>query len=136
LLDKEIWYTKARNIDVFKKTENGYQTQFSINNVSDEAGTGESIRLTFNQSSLQDVYPKLYTMALSTDSKLGKLIPNEPYIPFAEDIELNYSAKEEVYSYLIKDSEGAALKSKEVQFYHEDVFGQYEKDVKTQHIVP
>lgn len=137
LLDKEIWYTKANNIDVFKKVEGvGYQTQFSINNRSGESGTSESIRLTFNQSSLQDVYPKLYTLALSSDSKAEKLIPNEPYIPLAEDIELNYSAKDEVYLYLKKDSEGEALKSEDVQLYHEDAFGQYEKDVKIQEIVP
>jgi hypothetical protein len=137
LLDKEIWYTKASNIDVFKKVEGaGYQTQFSINNRNEKSGTSESIRLTFNQSSLQDVYPKLYTLALSSSAESSKLIPNEPYIPFAEDIELNYSAKDEVYLYLKKNSEGEALKSEDVQLYHEDVFGQYEKDVKTQDIVP
>ncbi|MDF2934395.1 MAG: hypothetical protein K0R36_3726 [Chryseobacterium sp.] len=137
LLHKEIWYTKANNIDVFKKVEGaGYQTQFSINNSSEKSGTSESIRLTFNQSSLQDVYPKLYTLALSSDSKAEKLIPNEPYIPLAEDIELNYSAKDEVYLYLKKDSEGEALKSEDIQLYHEDAFGQYEKDVKIQEIVP
>jgi hypothetical protein len=136
LLDKEIWYAKGNDIDVFKKVENGYQAQFSINNLSDESGTSESIRLTLNQSSLQDVYPKLYTLALSSNSTYKKLIPNEPYIPFAEDIELNYSAKENAYSYLSKDSEGEASKSEGVQLYHEDVFGQYEKEVKTQNIVP
>lgn len=136
LLDKEIWHTKANDIDLFKKIENGYQTQFSINNVSDESGTSEVIRLTLNQSSLHDVYPKLYTLALSAGSNSKKKIPNEPYIPFAEDIELNYSAKEDAYSYLNEDSEGEASKSKEVQLYHEDAFGQYEKEVKIQNIVP
>jgi len=137
LLHREIWYMKANNIDVFKKIEGaGYQTQFSINNMNDESGTSESIRLTFNQSSLQDAYPKLYTLALSSNSELGKLIPNEPYIPLAEDIELNYSAKDEVYLYLEKDPEGEASKSEGVQLYHEDAFGQYEKDVKVQEIVP
>ncbi|RZJ45186.1 MAG: phage baseplate protein, partial [Chryseobacterium sp.] len=137
LLHREIWYTKANNIDVFKKIEGaGYQTQFSISNMNDESGTSEAIRLTFNQSSLQDAYPKLYTLALSSNSELGKLIPNEPYIPLAEDIELNYSAKDEVYLYLEKDPEGEASKSEGVQLYHEDAFGQYEKDVKLQEIVP
>lgn len=136
LLEKEIWHEKANDIDVFKKVDGGYQTQFSINNTSNESGTSESIRLTFNQSSLQDVYPKLYTLALSSDPKVGKLIPNEPYIPFAEDIELNYSAKENAYSYLSKDADGAATKSKGVQLYHEDAFGQYEKEVEIKSIVP
>ncbi|MCD0480742.1 baseplate J/gp47 family protein [Chryseobacterium sp. LC2016-29] len=137
LLHKEIWYTKANNIDVFKKIEGaGYQTQFSIINNSNKSGTSESIRLTFNQSSLQDVYPKLYTLALSSGAESGKLIPNEPYIPFAEDIELNYSAKDKVYLDLETDSEGEVLKSEDVQLYHEDAFGQYEKEAKIQEIVP
>lgn len=135
LLHKEIWRTKANDIDVFKKIEGaGYQTQFSINN--EKSGTSESIRLTFNQSSLQDVYPKLYTLALSSGAESGKLIPNEPYIPYAEDIELNYSAKDKVYLDLETDSEGEVLKNEDVQLYHEDAFGQYEKEVKIQEIVP
>lgn len=136
LLDKESWHTEATDIEVFKKEGDGYKTQFSVRNISDDPGTGEAIRLTLNQSQLQDVYPKLYTLALSSDPKAGKLIPNEPYIPFAEDIELNYSAKDYVYSYLKKDSRGEASKSEGVQLYHEDVFGQYEKEVTTQNMVP
>ncbi len=136
LLEREVWYTKANDIEVFKKVGDGYKTQFSINNISNESGTSESIRLTLNQSSLQDVYPKLYTLALSSNPVKGKLIPNEPYIPFAEDIELNYSAKENAYSYLSKDSNGEASKSTGVQLYHEDAFGQYEKEVETRSIVP
>jgi hypothetical protein len=136
LLEKEVWYTKAHNIDVFKKVDGAYKTQFSINNLSNESGTSESIRLTLNQSSLQDVYPKLYTLALSSNPAIGKLIPNEPYIPFAEDIELNYSANETAYSYLSRDASGEASKSKGVQLYHEDAFGQYEKEIETKNIVP
>ncbi|HEX7869273.1 MAG TPA: baseplate J/gp47 family protein, partial [Chryseobacterium sp.] len=136
LLENEVWKEKENDIDVFKKVRNGYQTQFSVNNTSDETGASESIRLTFNQSSLQDVYPKLYTLALSSGAESGKLIPNEPYIPFAEDIELNYSAKESAYSYLRKDADGVASKNEGVQLYHEDAFGQYEKDVEAKNIVP
>ncbi|WP_426278705.1 baseplate J/gp47 family protein [Chryseobacterium sp. S-02] len=136
LLEKEVWYEKVNDLELFKKVEGVYKTQFSINNTSNESGTSESIRLTLNQSSLHDVYPKLYTLVLSSDPKYKKLIPNEPYIPFAEDIELSYSAKENAYSYLRKDSNGEATKSVGVQVYHEDVFGQYEKEVETKSIVP
>ena len=136
LLDKEVWRQKGDDIELFKKSENGYSTQFSIFNTSNESGTSEAIRLTLNQSALQDVYPKLYTLALSSSPASEKLIPNEPYIPFAEDIELNYSAKENAYSYLSKDSSGQASKSEGVQVYHEDAFGQYEKEVETKSIVP
>lgn len=136
LLEKEVWYEKENDIELFKKEENGYKTQFSIYNTSNESGTGEAIRVTLNQSLLQDVYPKLYTLALSSNPNSGKLIPNEPYIPLAEDIELSYSAKETAYSYLTKDASGEASKSKGVQLYHEDIFGQYEKEVETKSIVP
>jgi hypothetical protein len=136
LLEKEVWYEKGNDIELFKKEENGYKTQFSIYNTSNESGTGEAIRVTLNQSLLQDVYPKLYTLALSSNPNSGKLIPNEPYIPLAEDIELSYSAKETAYSYLTKDASGEASKSKGVQLYHEDIFGQYEKEVETKSIVP
>lgn len=136
LLEKEVWNPIANDIDVFKKVDGTYKTQFSIYNKNSESDTSESIRLTLNQSSLQDVYPKLYTLALSSKTESGKLIPNEPYIPFAEDIELSYSAKENAYSYLTKDADGEASKNKGVQLYHEDAFGQYEKEVETRSIVP
>jgi len=136
LLEKEIWREKGNNIELFRKVENGYKTQFSIQNTNSDPGTSEAIRLTINQSALQDVYPKLYTLALSSDPGKNKLVPNEPYIPFAEDIELNYSAREIAYSYLDKDSNGKAAKSKGLQLYHEDVFGQYEKETETKSIVP
>lgn len=134
LLEEGIWYPKAQDINLFSKGKDGYKTLFSIS--SNESGTSEAIRLTLNQSSLQDVYPKLYTLALSSGSEKKKLIPNEPYIPFAEDIELNYSAEETAYSYLRKDTDGTVSKNDGVQIYHEDVFGQYEKEVDVRSIVP
>ncbi len=136
ILEKEVWREKGNNIELFRKIENGYQTQFSILNTNTDPGTSEAIRLTLNQSALQDVYPKLYTLALSSDPSKNKLVPNEPYIPFAEDIELSYSAREIAYSYLDKDSDGKVAKSKGVQLYHEDVFGQYEKETETKSIIP
>ncbi len=136
LLENEVWHEKANGIELFKTSEKGYKTEFSIFNASNKAGTSESIRLTLQQSFLQDVYPKLYTLALSSDPENEKIVPNEPYIPFAEDIELNYTAKESVYSYLTKNFRGEASKSSGVQVYHEDAFGQYEKGVETNSIVP
>ncbi len=136
LLDKENWYTTAHDIALFDKADGVYKTRFSVNSISSEAGTSEALRVTLKQSFLQDVYPKLYTLALSSNPLEKKLIPNEPYIPFAEDIELNYSARETAYSYLSRDSDGQASKSAGMQVYHEDAFGQYEKGVDTQNLVP
>jgi hypothetical protein len=133
LLEKEEWLAKATGIKLFNRIGAKYQAQFSINNTSSVSGTSESIRLTLNQSALQDVYPKLYTLAL-TNTAGTKLIPNEPYIPFAEDIELNYEA-DEVIS-LIKNADGNYSINNNVQLFHEDAFGQYEKHFEAKSIVP
>jgi hypothetical protein len=136
LLDKEAWYTVSHDITLFDKAEGSYSTRFSVSSISGQPGTSEALRVTLKQSFLQDVYPKLYTLALSSNPEKNKLIPNEPYIPFAEDIELNYSASETAYSYLSRDEEGQASKNSGMQVYHEDVFGQYEKEVETTGLVP
>ncbi len=97
LLEKEGWAIKGTDIQLYQKTETGYQTNFTIQNSGSVAGTSESIRLTLKQSALQDVYPKLYTLAL-TSGETSVLIPNEPYIPVTENVELNYSASESAYT--------------------------------------
>lgn len=135
LLEREVWSVKTTGIELFQKNGNNYRTSFSINNPTNTAGTSESIRLTLNQSALQDVYPKLYTLAL-TSTTTSKLIPNEPYIPFAEDIELNYTAFESVYSALSSARNRNPVKNEGIQLFHEDMFGQYEKEVATKSIVP
>ncbi len=134
LFVKKQWSVKATGVEVFQKQGDNYSTNFSITNGNNASGTAESIRLTLNQSALQDVYPKLYTLALTTVT--DKFIPNEPYIPFAEDIELNYSASESVYSLLSSSRIGSKKKNKDVQLFLEDAFGQYEKTTAAKNIVP
>ncbi|MDQ1161429.1 hypothetical protein QE422_001797 [Chryseobacterium sp. SORGH_AS 447] len=136
LLDRENWFSTAHDVTLFDKADGVYKTKFSVSSINGEPGTSEALRVTLKQSSLQDVYPKLYTLALSSNPNEKKLIPNEPYIPFAEDIELSYSAYESAYSYLSRDKEGQASKNAGMQVYHEDVFGQYEKEVETASLVP
>jgi hypothetical protein len=136
LFDKEEWFAKAADVKLFQKIGDKYQTKFSINNTGNTSDTCESIRLTLEQSALQDVYPKLYTLALTSAPNKNKLIPNEPYIPFAEDIELSYTAQEDAYSVLSKAIDGNPLKSKNIQLFYEDTFGQYEKDSKLKELVP
>ncbi len=141
LLEKEEWTTMQSGKELFKKSGDKYFTQFSVEN-NTTSHTSEAIRVTLKQSALQDVYPKLYTLALMSvgdpkNPQLDKLIPNEPYIPFAEDIELSYTAKENAYSYLATaDKKITVEKNSAVQLFHEDAFGQYEKSVETASIVP
>lgn len=134
VLEKEEWQLKAVDIDLFQKNGTNYQAKFLIKNANTESGSSDAIRFTLNQSALQDVYPKLYTLAL-TDTSDEKIVPNEPYIPLAEDIELNYTATDSAYYNLYNTRDGSYSKNNEIQLFHEDVFGQYEKDIKSS-IVP
>jgi hypothetical protein len=135
VLDKKVWSVKETDVTLFQKKDGNYQTFFSVINSSTVVGTTESIRLTLNKSALQDVYPKLYTLAL-TSARESILIPNEPYIPLAEDIELNYKASENLYSVPANIRKGNPVINKEVQLFLEDAFGQYEKEVSVKSIVP
>ena len=119
LLNKEEWELKASNQAIFTKEGEGYVSRFTMANTSSTPGSSEAVRLTLNQSALQEVYPKLYTLALMSTTT-GALIPNEPYIPLAEHIELSYTATETAFSLFRR--EGA----KRLQLFHEDAFGQYE----------
>ena len=137
LLEKDGWSIKSRDINIFQKIDGNYKTQFTINNTSDKSARNTSIKLTLKQSLLQDVYPKLYTLVLSSSSeKDSKAIPNEPYALIAEDIELNYQARETLYSQLNKNANGTPVRVNDIEVYHEDAFGQYEKDAETLTIVP
>ena len=117
VLNQKEWELKSSNVQLFTNSDEGYRTQFSVNNSSSAADTSEAIRLTLNQSALQDVYPKAYTLALTSDSP-DKIVPNEPYIPIAESIEVNYTATEKI-------SDLSRSNSERVQLFHEDIFGQY-----------
>ncbi len=112
-----------------------YQTRFSIQNSYDSGEAIKAIRLALNQSFMQDVYTKLYTLSLLSDK--AKIIPNAPYIPLAESIEISYSAKENAYSYL-QGANSAPQQNEQVQLYYEDVFGQYAqnspKNLLTKHL--
>jgi len=132
LFDKEEWKLKDANVILFNKTREGYKTSFSVTNTGSIPNSAEAIRLSLNQTALQDVYPKLYTLALTEGTDV-QLIPESPYIPYAEDIELSYSATDSVYSSVISNN---SIKNKGVQLFHEDVFGQYEKETTSNDLLP
>lgn len=133
LLDSEEWRLKNPNVVLFNKTNDGYKTSISISNSGSTPNSAEAIRLSLNQTALQEVYPKLYTLAL-TNSTGDKSIPNEPYDFKAERVELSYTAKEKAYSYL--DSKSGPVKNEGTQLFYEDVFGQYEKEEASSDLVP
>ncbi|GGG26418.1 hypothetical protein GCM10011344_28910 [Dokdonia pacifica] len=141
LLDRKEWNLKNANVVLFNQTTDGYNTAFTITNTTSDIGTAEAIRLSLNQTALQDIYPQLYTLAL-LDANTGEegnsdtLIPNEPYIPEAQDIELSYTASDVAYSYLSRSISAGPSENKEVTIYCEDVFGQYAKTFNSKQLVP
>ncbi|MDI1257346.1 MAG: baseplate J/gp47 family protein [Flavobacterium sp.] len=139
LLDNEKWIDKEHDIVLFQKLANDkYRLKFSVTNSGGNSGTAEAIRLTLKKSALQDVYPKIYTLAL-TNTATGsedKPIPNEPYIPFAEDLVLNYTATGSAYTSQNSSKPGTVTENSEVQLFLEDVFGQYKKEIDDYNIVP
>lgn len=88
------------------------------------------LRITLNQSFLQELYPTQYALAVakamvatSTDAAYGGvLIPKEPYIPLIESIKLNYIA-----SASIKNENQSPI-----QLFHEDPFGQHQESINSE----
>lgn len=141
LFDRKEWVEKNANVVLFNQNGSGYNTDFTVTNASSVVGSAEAIRLSLNQTALQDVYPQLYTLALletnsDTTTNSDTLIPNEPYIPVAQDIELSYTASDVAYSYLSKNINAGPSANKEITVFCEDVFGQYAKLSNSKELVP
>lgn len=125
LRENETWNLKRSNLGLFEKKSDAYETTFSVSNSLRNIGGADGIRLSLNQSFLQEIYPILYTLTL-TGSKGVHPIPGEAYIPLVESIEIDYTAKEE--KTIDKANERLGL-------FLEDVFGHYQETV-LEHIVP
>ena len=138
LYDRKEWNLKNPNVVLFNQEGDGYNTDFTITNTTSVVGSAEAIRLSLNQTALQDVYPQLYTLALlDTDETFDALLPNEPYIPIAEDIALSYTATDVAYSYISNSKKAIGpSENKEITVFSEDVFGQYVKPASTKELVP
>lgn len=68
------------------------------------------IRITSNESFLHEMYPRIFSVALSKESSQEVLIPNAPYTPMIEQLRLGYSAT-------------ASSSDQEVTLFHEHPFG-------------
>lgn len=104
---------------LFTKNENVFESDLSINNNNYTTGKNGPIKLSLNQSFLHALFPKVYALALSTEE--DTVLPNEPYTPIIEKIELAYSANQEVEFGV---SQTANLDK--IQLFHEHPFGQAE----------
>ncbi|WP_405205931.1 baseplate J/gp47 family protein [Aquimarina sp. LLG6339-5] len=124
---KEEWDSKSNpeSVILFEDLDddNLYETNFSVAGSSYEIGKSGPLRLTLNQSFLHFLFPRIYTLALSSDND-ETLIPNDPYTPFVDVISLNYSAEEDTN--FTADGENE-YENNRIQLFHEDPFGQYEE---------
>lgn len=102
---------------LFTKNGSIFETNLSLNNANYTTGKNGPIKLSLNQSFLHALFPKVYALALTTEE--DTVLPNEPYTPIIEKIELSYTASQEV---VFGTSQTANLEK--IMLFHEHPFGQ------------
>ena len=120
--NKEEWESVDENMVLFTKSADEYKTQFSISNSSFEEDKNGPVRLSLNQSFLQELFPRIYALAMSSDND-NVQIPNEPYTPFVETVTLKYTAESNINIGETKSD----YNSNAVALFHEHPFGQTEE---------
>jgi len=120
--NKEEWEYVQKNYPLFEKEGNIYKTSFSVTNSNYEVDKNGPVRLSLMQSFLQELFPRIYALALSSEDE-NALIPNEPYVPFIETVSLDYSAK----SNFKPGTTEAEYAAGQVSLFHEHPFGQTEE---------
>lgn len=102
-------------------TKNGeiFESNLSVTNTNYTTGKNGPIKLSLNQSFLHTLFPKVYALALKTEE--DTVLPNEPYTPIIEKIELSYTASQELEFGI---SQTANLEK--IQLFNEHPFGQAE----------
>lgn len=125
VLHKEEWDLQDPQVNLFtdEDEDNLYNTLLEVTNKNYALGKSGPIKLSLNQSFLQEMFPKIYALALASTNP-NTLVPNAPYVPFVETIELSYSAKESTD--FTKDSE-EAYDDNRVKLFHHTPFGQHEE---------
>lgn len=124
LLYKEKWVGNDVKIRLFnQEKDSSFTSTFELSGESYDRGETGPIRIRLDQSFLHELYPSMYAIALSAQNK-SLPIPNEPYTPFAEDLQLNYTAFDTVYVNKITQDE---FEDRTIQLFHEHPFGQSEE---------
>lgn len=101
-----------------------FETIFNVFNNQFAANASGPVRLTLNQSFLQEIYPRIYSLAMmSTNPNVP--IPNQPYIPFADAISLSYTATDELNLFPKDEQE---FSNRSVQLFHLHPFGESEEN--------
>ena len=117
-----------------KATAGGYECLINVLNNTGSIGEAGGVKLSLEKNFLHDLFPRLYALAISSDTGL---IPNEPYTPFAENISLNYLATESIVvttpqQILDAGEDSLVIQAKEyeinrIKLFHKHPFGQCEE---------
>ncbi len=78
------------------------------------------LELNLNNSFYHSLYPRLYTLAI-TSTENDVVIPNEPYTPFVEQLNLSYLAAQEIS--FINNQISATPDVEAIQLFHIHPFG-------------
>lgn len=120
LEENKEWDFK-NDVTLFRKKQDSFYTEFNVPAPVNKQT--ESIRLSLKNDFLHTLYPTIYTLALASEDE-EVLIPNQPYTPFAEYIELDYEA-EETLDLLSETYPNSKIKP--LHLYHITPFGEREE---------
>ena len=113
----ELFQEESKESDGTTKFECNFEIFNSSSVPTEPAGP---IKLSLTNSFMHELYPQLYAIALSSTNK-NQIIPNKPYTPFAEEIVVNYSAKEFI---TLSGNDESAFENRNITLFHETPFGQ------------
>jgi len=132
LFSKEDWVGLGANRTLFQGSNGDFHFEFSTTSNPDSTVPSGPIKFTTNQSFLHELYPQLYALAfMNIASDPNTIIPNEPYTPFAENLQLSYDADETLdLSASVTDTTAVLetrFSERTFQLFHEHPFGQSEE---------
>ncbi|MCB0457249.1 MAG: baseplate J/gp47 family protein [Flavobacteriaceae bacterium] len=120
LNDRETLKSIDSAFQLFQKNGDLYENQLSVSNTNYTTGENGPLKLSLNTPFFHSEFPKIYALELL--EKDNKQLPNTPYTPQIESIELSYTASQEVNFKNNTKSGNLA----EIQLFHIHPFGQSE----------
>ncbi|WP_299248460.1 baseplate J/gp47 family protein [uncultured Aquimarina sp.] len=99
----------------FQKGENIFQSKQPPKEKFTAAVKKGFVKLILNTSFLHDLFPRIFSVALSKENVSNTLIPNAPYTPQIETIKVGYDAQ-------------ASTTDNDVKLFHEHPFGVSEEN--------
>ncbi|UZO81758.1 baseplate J/gp47 family protein [Aquimarina sp. ERC-38] len=124
--NRKRYIIEKSDVVLFKKSGDLYKTDFSFSSSQSAGYKNGPLRLSLNQSFLQERFPKTYALAISRailDAKEESKIPKEPYIPLIETISMSYNAEASTNL----QGNKVAYANNQIKLFHEDPYGQHEE---------